>query len=73
MAKEIDQDIQFLKNDLKTDRSHLGPYPLNEADEKKWIKIYVENKYLADTINKKINKYNLIVPLMNKQKLHVTL
>lgn len=71
MSKEIDQDKQFLKGDVARERKYLGPYPLNEADLLKWEKICEENRYLAHTINSKINKYNLIVPLINKQKFHV--
>lgn len=49
----------------------LGPYPLTEEDVSKWERICQMNKELASSINMKINKYNLIVPLLNKQKFHV--
>ncbi|KPI99356.1 DnaJ-like subfamily C member 28 [Papilio xuthus] len=71
MRKEIDQDIEALKEEISRDRMYLGPYPLSDEDRIKWEKIYKSNKDLADSINIKINTYNLIVPMMNKQKFHV--
>lgn len=71
LAKEIDQEIDSLKEEIRSDRMYLGPYPLTEEDLTKWERIYESNKELASSINMKINKYNLIVPLMNKQKFHV--
>ncbi|CAK1579919.1 unnamed protein product [Parnassius mnemosyne] len=71
MRKEIDQDIEMLKEEIKRDRMALGPFPLNEEDKVKWEKVYESNKNLASSINLKINTYNLIVPMINKQKFHV--
>ncbi|CAG9786527.1 unnamed protein product [Diatraea saccharalis] len=71
MSKEIDQDIEFLKRDISNDRKYLGPYPLNDNDETKWHDICKSYRDFAKTINSKINKYNLIVPLLNKQKFYV--
>ncbi|KAJ8721831.1 hypothetical protein PYW08_004233 [Mythimna loreyi] len=71
LAKEIDQEINGLKEEIRSDRMPLGPYPLSEADATKWERICELNRELASSINLKINKYNLIVPLLNKQKLHV--
>ncbi|CAH0715821.1 unnamed protein product, partial [Brenthis ino] len=34
MSKEIDQDIELLKEEIRNDRKYLGPYPLNEEDAK---------------------------------------
>lgn len=50
---------------------YLGPYPLSEVDIPRWNRVYESNKDLANSINNKINTYNLIVPLMNKQKFHI--
>lgn len=49
----------------------LGPYPLSDEDFEKWEKICQFNRELASSINMKINKFNLIVPLLNKQKFYV--
>ncbi|CAH2096525.1 unnamed protein product [Euphydryas editha] len=71
MSKEIEQDIELLKEEIKKDRMYLGPFPFSETDIQRWNKIYESNKQLAISINNKINTYNLIVPLMNKQKFHI--
>ncbi|KOB64732.1 DnaJ-24 [Operophtera brumata] len=71
MSNEIEQDKEFLKRDVARERSYLGPHPLCEKDSLKWDKIREDNKYLAETLNHKITKYNLIVPLINKQKFQV--
>ncbi|KAJ0176841.1 hypothetical protein K1T71_008020 [Dendrolimus kikuchii] len=71
MSKEIDQDIELLKDDMKSERMYLGPYPLANEDIPKWDRICKSNKEIVESINKKINTYNLIVPLINKQKFHV--
>ncbi|XP_026760970.2 dnaJ homolog subfamily C member 28 [Galleria mellonella] len=71
MAKEIDQDIEALKIEVQRDRMTLGPYPLSVTEENKWNQLCDSNRNLAKSINTKINTYNLIVPLMNKQKFHV--
>ncbi|XP_047991003.1 dnaJ homolog subfamily C member 28 isoform X2 [Leguminivora glycinivorella] len=71
MNKEIDHDIEALKDEIRRDRSFLGPYPLSEHDQPKWDRICEANRELAKSINTKINTYNLIVPLINKQKFHV--
>lgn len=71
MSKEIDEDIEQLKLEIRKDRQYLGPYPFKDNDETKWQRIYESNKELAESINNKINTFNLIVPLLNKQKFHV--
>ncbi|KAG6456381.1 dnaJ homolog subfamily C member 28 [Manduca sexta] len=71
MSKEIDQDIESLKEEIKSERMYLGPYPLTGNDVAKWQRIYQSNLDLAKSINTKINTFNLIVPLINKQKFHV--
>lgn len=68
MSKEIDADIKLLKEDITTHRMYLGPYPLSASDKEKWDTICAENRLLAKSINTKINKYNLIVPLIDRQK-----
>lgn len=71
MRKEIDKDIELLKEEIKRDRMVLGPFSLSDEDKVKWNKIYESNKNLAESINIKINNYNLIVPMIDKQKFHV--
>lgn len=71
MNKEIDQDIEELRRVIREERMYLGPYPLQGSDVDKWQRIYESNKELAQSINNKINTFNLIVPMINKQKFHM--
>lgn len=71
MSKEIDADIELLKEEIRKDRMYLGPFPLNNEDSVRWRQICESNKLLAQSINVKINTFNLIVPLLNKQKFHI--
>lgn len=64
----------MLKQKLKDERMKLGKIPLNPIESLRWEKIL---DMLANDevkmINKKINDYNLIVPLLSKQMVHVNL
>lgn len=71
MNKEIEEDIKALKEEIKRDRMYLGPYPLSDEDQVKWDRICDANRDLTKSLNMKINTFNLIVPLINKQKFHV--
>lgn len=71
MSKEIDHDVELLKKDIRSERMFLGPYPLTDSDEHRWQQICESNREFVKTINSKINKYNLIVPLINRQKFYV--
>ncbi|KAL4707974.1 hypothetical protein ACJJTC_010590 [Scirpophaga incertulas] len=71
MTKEIEQDVEFLRKDISNDRKVLGPFPLNDNDQMKWQDICQQYRDFVKTINKKINKYNLIVPLISKQKMYI--
>ena len=73
LEKEIRSEIQLLKEKLKEGRARVSALPLDATDEDSW------NKHLASltddvkSINKKISDYNLVVPLLNKQMVHVNL
>ncbi|CAH0585929.1 unnamed protein product [Chrysodeixis includens] len=71
LAKEIDTDIAQLEQEIRSERVPLGPFPMTEQETVKWHQICESNKKLAMSINKKINSYNLIVPILNRQKFYV--
>ncbi|XP_013193423.1 dnaJ homolog subfamily C member 28 isoform X2 [Amyelois transitella] len=71
MAKEIDLDVELLRKEVESDRRKLGPCPLTSAEAEKWERLSELNRELAKSINTKINTYNLIVPLINRQKFHI--
>lgn len=73
LSKEVRDETQGLKIKLKMLRNTVGLAPLNYGDEKMWKKTLEKLKPAADAINKKIDKYNLLVPILQKQMLRVDL
>lgn len=73
LQKEISDDTQHLRESLARCRTELGHLPLNDGDQNRWNEVLTEHKEMAKNLNSKIDKYNLLVPLLEKQKLHVLL
>lgn len=72
LQKEICVATDELKDDIRTKRSKFH-FPLEPHEEFFWSKVLDEAEERVKGINKKIDKFNLIVPLMTKQKLQITL
>lgn len=62
-----------LRNSLLIERKYYGPYPLSIEENVKWSDIVYKYKDLVNKINNKITKFNLVVPILNKQMIHVNL
>lgn len=73
LQKEIRTDLQDLERVLTEYRSHFGEAPLNEIDEEKWTKVIERFKYRETDINRKIDKYNLITPILDQQMCQIQL
>ncbi|CAK9799961.1 DnaJ homolog subfamily C member 28 [Anthophora quadrimaculata] len=73
LSKEIREEIQDLRKQLITARNNVGTLPLNFSDESTWKDIVENFQSTAKRINNKIDKYNLLVPILQKQMLHVKL
>ncbi|KAG5882914.1 hypothetical protein JTB14_023376 [Gonioctena quinquepunctata] len=73
LQKEIREEIKQLRKDLLLERKHFGPYPLSVEENIVWSEKVYQYKKIAENINKKITKFNLVVPVLNKQMLHVFL
>lgn len=70
LEKEIRLDIERHRENLLQKRKKLGPSPLTLLSADKWERHLKEfHDKLRDT-NKKIDKFNMIVPILNKQKVH---
>lgn len=70
LEKEIRLDIERHRENLLQKRKKLGPSPLTLLSTDKWERHLKEfHDKLRDT-NKKIDKFNMIVPILNKQKVH---
>ena len=73
LEKEIRSEIGNIKQKMKSVRACLGNVPLDSYDDTKWKKHLATLVDDVKYINKKINDYNLLVPLLNKQMVHVDL
>ena len=71
MDKEIRQDIKRLREGLLDERRRLGPSPLTLQATIQWNSNLKEFEHKLRLVNKKIDKFNIIVPILNKQKVHV--
>lgn len=69
LMKEIRDDIESLKENLREERSKLH-FPLDINENHQWSMIVEKSEESVKKINKKIDKFNLIVPTMNKQMVH---
>ena len=72
MENEIRSKINDLKEKLKNDRALLGRFPLAGEDAHSWnerLNFLMTNDVKA--INKKIDSYNLVVPILSRQMAHV--
>ncbi|KAF2897212.1 hypothetical protein ILUMI_08966 [Ignelater luminosus] len=73
LQKEIRDDIQVFRNTLQFERINFPPYPLSIEENIKWSNAVYKHKDLVDAVNTKINKYNLLVPILQRQMLLVSL
>ncbi|EDS37626.1 conserved hypothetical protein [Culex quinquefasciatus] len=67
LHKEIREECNGLKSDLAKERGKLGELPLTPQDEYKWEKVLEAHESVVAGLNKKIDKFNLIVPVLNRQ------
>lgn len=67
MQKEIREETQLIRNGLHMERKYFGPYPLNPQDSALWESVVNKYDKAVQNVNNKINKYNLVVPILNKQ------
>lgn len=70
MQKDIRNESESLKESLRDERSKLH-FPLDPNETHRWTETLEKSKEIAKRINKKIDNFNLIVPMMSKQMVHV--
>ncbi|KAJ8983953.1 hypothetical protein NQ317_008655 [Molorchus minor] len=73
LQKEIRKEANQLRDDLMMERKYFGPYPLSVEENIEWSERVYQYAKVADDINKKISKFNLVVPVLNKQMLQISL
>ncbi|XP_046995794.1 dnaJ homolog subfamily C member 28 isoform X1 [Schistocerca americana] len=69
LQKEIKIDAAEIRSKLSEVRSTLGTEPLTTDEVRVWKQAVCDQEQSVKRLNKKINDYNLQVPLLEKQKL----
>lgn len=69
MQKEIKDTIDELRNAILMSRKKLGN-PMTVMEQKRWDQVCKEFEDNIRKLNKRINDFNLIVPLLTRQKVH---
>ena len=73
MQKEIRQQVAAVRGELAKLRQSLGAAPLSEIDMIAWEKGVNKMGTRVKDINRMVQKFNLIVPIMNNQRVQIIL
>uniref|UniRef100_A0A2M4CZJ4 Putative molecular chaperone dnaj superfamily n=1 Tax=Anopheles darlingi TaxID=43151 RepID=A0A2M4CZJ4_ANODA len=73
LHKDLREATAALREELTRERAKLGPVPLSVREEQQWEKLLEEYRTDETRINKMIDKFNLIVPMLNKQMVRLNL
>uniref|UniRef100_A0A336MDQ5 CSON000017 protein n=1 Tax=Culicoides sonorensis TaxID=179676 RepID=A0A336MDQ5_CULSO len=73
LQKEIREELDELKRSLKYERSLIGKEPLSPDEAQQWETSVRKHEKMVKNINKKIDKFNLIVPVLDKQMIQIQL
>ncbi|XP_006187556.1 dnaJ homolog subfamily C member 28 [Camelus ferus] len=69
MQKEIKDTIDQLREAILVSRKKLGN-PMTPTEQKQWNQVCEQFQENIRKLNKRINDFNLIVPLLTRQKVH---
>ncbi|XP_004406334.1 PREDICTED: dnaJ homolog subfamily C member 28 [Odobenus rosmarus divergens] len=69
MQKEIKDTIDQLREAILVSRKKLGN-PMTPTEQKQWSQVCEQFQENIRKLNKRINDFNLIVPLLTSQKVH---
>ncbi|XP_076660156.1 dnaJ homolog subfamily C member 28 [Halictus rubicundus] len=73
LSKEIREETENLRKRLIEKRNEVGLLPLSDVDEATWNTIIENFQSTTKRVNNKIDKYNLLVPILQKQMVHIKL
>lgn len=73
LQKEIRESTEELRKRLFKLRENMGPIPLTEKEDHYWQQITTILSDEVKQINGKIDTYNLLVPLLHQQMLHLNI
>ncbi|XP_005375743.1 PREDICTED: dnaJ homolog subfamily C member 28 [Chinchilla lanigera] len=69
MQKEISDTIEQLRETILESRKKLGN-PMTPAEQRQWNQVCEQFEENIRKLNKRINDFNLIVPILTRQKVH---
>ena len=70
LGKDITTQVNQLRNKICVKWTQLGPLPMDLHKARKWEELLDEYKCDLISVNKMVDKFNLIVPILNQQKTH---
>lgn len=73
LQRDIRDALTQLRKSIKEERAFFGEFPLSETENQQWKTILKRYEYNVQEINKNIDKYNLIVPILENQFFRVNL
>lgn len=73
MNKEIREEAEKLRKNLYHERKYFKKHPLNESDLLRWEECFSKYKNEVKDLNSKIDRFNLVVPILDKQFFHLNL
>lgn len=73
LAKDIREHLAELKKLLRRERSFFGLAPLGEVEQAKWLQRITNFEQNVFEINEKIEKHNILVPILKNQMFRVKL
>ncbi|XP_076974990.1 dnaJ homolog subfamily C member 28 isoform X2 [Tamandua tetradactyla] len=69
MQKEIKETVEQLREEILVSRKKLGN-PMTPTEQKQWNQVCEQFQENIKKLNKRISDFNLIVPLLTRQKVH---
>lgn len=73
MQKDIREEVKNLRDCLASDRKSYGPFPLQNNEEQDWKLTVDKYKETVGRINKNIDTFNLVVPILDRQMIQINL
>ncbi|KAM8976994.1 dnaJ homolog subfamily C member 28 [Pelodytes ibericus] len=69
LQKEIRETIDKLRSEISASRKKLGN-PMTPAQSQRWVEACQLFEEEISQLNKRVNDFNLVVPLLNRQMVH---
>lgn len=73
LNKDINTEVEQLKSRMCTKWNKVGPLPMDLRNTRQWEEFLSECEEDLIRINKMVDKFNLIVPVLDQQKTHYQL